>query len=415
MLTKTRKYFLDPRLLIGFICFAIHFGLVFHHTYFDASRKNTRTFPPAPMRLMAYAPTRWHNFLDLNRWDSAHYEKIVLQGYRDPDTPGKPLRTIGWYPGYPLLAKCLLWITGWKVTFIFSVLSVLFTLAFWLVLWSPRIVSFFGIKVVTTASIFILTWPGAFFWFAGMTEPLVGFFMVMLLYLWIRQSFNGIVVLLCYATSVKQVFVPVTIALFTIEILRSHPKPSIIISKALMALTGFVGFGVYCWIHFGNFFMPAKYQIAGFKKGISLFSLIDLSHYAKFIWTTGGITAFTSMFFLLITALRISKSWNSWKEIPDFFRLPQRDLSIELVLWWLALACTTFFVLGNAYASRPYLPFMSLMRFQTVNIPFILLLALQFRKMDWWQIFPILIPISWVFLYWQNIFTLRYWFWKWVS
>jgi len=402
-----------PRLsyLVGIVCFTIHLGLIIHHTYFNASQKDTRLVPPAHQYATA-EPQLWHNFLDLNRWDSGHYETIVMKGYRDPDRPEKPPLTVQWFPGYPLLAKCIHWLTGWKVTFIFSLLSALCTLAFWLILWSRRMLSFLGSKVVATSSIIILSLPCAFFWFAGMTEPLVGLLLVILLYLWLNKSFNAIVAVLCYATSVKQVFIPVAIALFTLEILRSHPKPLAITIKGLVSLTGFICFGLYCWIYFDNFFIFSDLSIESYQKKLSLFSLIDLSYYAKFIWKPGGMTAFSSMFLLLIFALRLCKSRPNWKRFLDFFKQPQKELSIDLVLWWMALAYTSICILGDAYAR---IPFLSIMRFQTVNIPIILLFSFLFREMAWWKIFCVLLPLSWVFLFWQNIFTVQYWLWKWVA
>lgn len=406
-----KKFF--PRLsyLVGIVCFTIHLGLIIHHTYCNASQKDTRLVPPAHKYAKA-EPQRWHNFLDLNRWDSAHYETIVLKGYRDSNQPNKPQFRIQWFPGYPLLAKCVHWLTGWKVTFIFSLLSASCTLAFWLIFWSPKMFSFFGSKVLATSSILILSWPGAFFWFAGMTEPLVGLILIILIYLWFSGSFKSIVAVLCYATAVKQVFIPVTIAVFTLEILRSHPKPLTIIIKGLIALAGFIAFGLYCWIFFDNFFIFSDLSIAYYQKKISLFSLIDLPFYARFIWKPGGMTAFSSMFLLLIFALRLCQSLPNRERFLDFFKQPQKNLSIELVLWWMALAYTSFCILGDAYAR---FPFSSIMRYQTVNIPIIFLFSFLFREMSWGKIVCIMIPLSWVFLFWQNIFTVQYWLWEWVA
>ena len=110
---------------MGIICFLLHGGLILHHTYFTASKHNTRVFPKtARGRGIIMPPERWHNFLDLNRWDSYHYETILLRGYHDSRDPSKPALAIQWYPGYPLLAKGIYRLTGWKVTFIFSLLRV---------------------------------------------------------------------------------------------------------------------------------------------------------------------------------------------------------------------------------------------------------------------------------------------------
>ena len=174
--------------------FIVHGGLIVHHTYYDASLRNTRSFPHASS---PDEPKRWHNWLDLNRWDSGCYETITREGYRDPWNPGRPRYVIQWFPGYPLVARFFLALFGCKVTLIFSLLSVLFTLAFWLLLWSPVMIGVLGKKVTEISSVIILCWPGAYYWFAGMTEPLVGLIMLLIIYLWFSQRFNWIVAVLC--------------------------------------------------------------------------------------------------------------------------------------------------------------------------------------------------------------------------
>ena len=155
----TNKRFL---LLAGLLCFFIHSGFIVHHTYYSASKKNTRIFPNPPAKstktISIAVPERWHNFLDLNRWDSAYYEQIVKDGYNAKVGSTAPF-TIMWYPGYPLIAKPIHVITGWQPTLIFSILSALFTLPFWLVLWTPAMHSKFGTNTLSAFSALIICWP----------------------------------------------------------------------------------------------------------------------------------------------------------------------------------------------------------------------------------------------------------------
>ncbi len=396
--------------VIGIVCFTLHFTLIFHHTYFDASQKDTLSFPSSPKEIQQ--PQRWHNYLDLNRWDAAYYEKIVLQGYQNPDDPSKPSFSILWYPGYPLIAKLVHLKTEWKVSFIFSILSAVFTLGFWLFLWNPRMLSIFEAKALLVTSLLIICWPGGFYWFAGMTEPLIGLLVMILLYLWFSQRFNGIIAVLAFATSVKQLFIPVTFAMVSLEILKSHPKSISFYLKSLVALSGFIGFGLYSWIYFDNFFMSSDLVLSIYEKKINLFSLVDFNHYARYIRSPGGFIAAGSMCFLLVVAFKLTKNFKSWQELSNFFIQPQKELSVEFVLWWLALACTIFFVLGDSYTQYPFAAFM---RYQTTNIPIFLLFAFQVRKMSWWKIGLWLIPLASIGLFYQNKFTINYWFWEWVS
>ena len=98
-----------PALALSLLCFSLHVLLIFYHVYVDVSNRGLYTFPKAPI---IDSPTRWHMWLDLSRWDSGRYEKIVLNGYRDKHNPDKPTSAIQCYPGYPLLAKSLCAITG---------------------------------------------------------------------------------------------------------------------------------------------------------------------------------------------------------------------------------------------------------------------------------------------------------------
>jgi hypothetical protein len=434
-------------ILVALLFFALHFGLILHHTYYRASQRNTKTFT-APRQYPQ--PQRWHNFLDLNRWDSWHYEQIVKYGYDSRAQPSRennralgnhdarprpqsrlslspqpsagsnapaadsksPPARIMWYPGYPLLAKFLSALTSWKISAIFSLLSTLFTLAFWLLLWSPRLNTILGSKVLFLTSVFILIWPGGFYWFAGMTEPVVSFFLLLLFYWCVNSEFNKIALLLSYATAVKQVFIPISGALFALQWLRTRPRWTIFIRNILLSLGGFIAFSLYSWWRFDDFFASSHTCIIQYQKIIALSSLVNLNHYAQQLPSRGGLVAFGSLFFLGIMAVKLLQKWEDIWQIEAFWRMPQRDISWEFTLWWLAGCCTLFYILGDAYGRYP---FMSIFRFQTTNIFIFILLANYFRASPWWQILCWLIPLGWIALYWQTEYTVMYWLVKWLA
>ncbi|MBI9082512.1 MAG: hypothetical protein JEZ11_02870 [Desulfobacterales bacterium] len=393
---------------VGLACFLVHAGLIAHHTYYSASRQNSRSFPIRKGATLE----NWHNFLDLNRWDSGHYESIVVQGYRDPLHPGKPRENIQWYPVYPLIAKGIHLMTGWRVTLVFSLLSAVFSLAFWVLLWSPVARKVFGNKVVGITSIMVICWPGAYFWFAGMTEPMVAFLLLSLILLWFRGHFGAATAILGLGTGVKSVFMAVAIAVASMEAIAKRPPWIHLAVKAGLATTGFTLYGTYCWYHFGNFFMPTDMAADVYGKKVSLLAIFDIIHYAKHIWQFNGMAAFAAMFFLLLAALRYIPPAIQEMGTYRFFGGPWQNLSLPLALWWTALAYSAFCMAGDAYAR---FPFMSMLRYQTVNIPLFLLIAMQLRAYPWWKLILLMAPVSGLFLFWQNIFTVRYWAWQWVS
>jgi hypothetical protein len=140
--------------------------------------------------------------------------------------------------------------------------------------------------------------------------------------------------------------------------------------------------------------------------------LIDFSHYAKTVWSLGGATIFFSMFLLLAVFLKFFKRWPHRRSFADFFKTPQPELPMEMVLWWLALACSAFYIVGGAYGN---FPFNSMFRYQTTNIPLFMLAALQMKGMSWWKIILLLFPVLWVFMFWQEIYTVKYWLWQWIA
>jgi hypothetical protein len=110
------------------------------------------------------------------------------------------------------------------------------------------------------------------------------------------------------------------------------------------------------------------------------------------------------MLFLLIVLTGSGLNWIK----------PIYNGSIDTIcfLWWLALAYTTFIIAGNGVGR---LPFSSLLRLQTVNIPIILLIAWKLRTMPTWRLIMLFTPIVYIMFYWRNHFIIRYWNWHWIS
>lgn len=218
-------------------------------------------------------------------------------------------------------------------------------------------------------------------------------------------------VLLAYGTAVKQVFVPLALAMAALDFIHNRPKYAAILARFCFSMAGFVAFAAYCWLTFDNFFLSSQTIIAYYEKKVSLFNLIDMKNYARHIGEMEGLVAFASMLFLASEASRIPNFLNDLKNALAS-RIEERSLPVEMVLWWLALASTALFVFANAHAS---VPFASMMRYQTANIPIFLLLAYRCRHLNWLKLTLIFAPVLWISLYWQHLFVIRYWRWEWVS
>ncbi len=383
--------------------FVVHGALTLVSTYYFASKQDTVEFENRRKRVRE--PERWHNYLDLNRWDAAHYERIAEEGYvrnffDEADDP----KLIIWYPGYPLIARGAQALTGLPMTAVFSLLSALFTLAFWQLLWSATLRELLGTKGLLIASLFILAWPGSYYWFAGMTEPLVGLLLIGIVIFYRKNRWSWVAASLALATSIKQVFLALALACSIVDWLEHKNQKLAVLGRFLLSCSGFIAFEIYGRIQLGHFFASGKAGIDWFDKQVSLFSIVDLNNYAADFWSYENQIAFFSMLFLLGVLTGSGSSWI--KSI--------RTGSIDAIgfLWWLALAYTTFIIVGNGVGR---LPFSSLMRFQTVNIPIVLLIAWSLRSTPTWRLVALFTPVLYIMLYWRNQFTVGYWSWNWIS
>lgn len=397
-------------------CFALHFGLVFHHVYVTASHHGQRPFPlPSPAFLQenhTALPTPWHPVLDLNRWDSAHYELIATHGYRSKEAEARYFHPIMWYPGYPLMAGLVQRVTGLSTTFVFSILSLFFTLTFWVLLWSPAVTGILGRKPVAIASILLIVWPGSYYFFSGMTEPLVSLLLLACLTLWFQNRPISSAAVLALGSGVKQLFVPVALAIYGLNLLKERPNPVRPTLLFLLSISGFLCFGLYGALYYDNFFASSDTCLRMFGKSLSLLSLVDIGHYARCFWKINGITAFAGMALLVGMIPFVFKAFPDRAAVVAFFKNTRETLPVPLSLWWVALAMTAFFTLGDAHGVSPY---MSMLRFQTTNIPFFLLVGTQLRHHPWPTLCFMLVPLGSLFLVWQRSFTILYWGWRWIA
>lgn len=388
-------------LIAGCLFFSLHFGINLYHVYFLASKQNQQEFSHIRDKRLP-EPQRWHNILDLNRWDSAYYEIIVKQGYEKPELTS-------WFPALPLLASLILMAVDWPVTQVFSLISLLATLGFWLTLWHPRFMEFFKIKVLILISVFTICWPGSYYWFAGMTEPLIGLGLLWVLLALFYQRFLLVALILALGTLLKHGFVPIALVVYGLQTWKNRQWRLNLVYLGL-GLSGFLGFCIYSAVRFDNFLMPLHQQLDSAGKTLSLWNIVNLNHYGEHMNYFETQFAFLAMMILLFALLRIRLQRS---EIVSQVQAPSQANYFAVAIFMLAACYTCFLIYANATSANN--PFASFMRLQTANTPFFLLLGLQFRQTPWWKIALFFFPILWILFLKQQFLLPYYWDFYWIS
>ncbi|MBI4861408.1 MAG: hypothetical protein HY815_14285 [Candidatus Riflebacteria bacterium] len=292
-----------PGILAAVLCFLVHLALVAHHTCVTASRFDTVIAPPQPAGNFGTSPLGvWSNSLGLNRWDALLYELIATKGYPARADDGELPPTLTWFPGYPLLVRATMLVTGQPAPVTLGLVSAVSTLSFWLLLWSPALRHAFGERSMALCSVLILIYPGAFFWFAGMTEPLTGLLTLVIVHGWITGRRAVVLATLALATLIKQVFAPVGLTVVALEALRSRPKPWVALGWLVAAWAGLIAHSAHCWIRYGDALAYVHTQALLFGKAIRLDALLDLPHLVRHAWTLNGGTALAALLFTGVTA-----------------------------------------------------------------------------------------------------------------
>ena len=393
-------------LLAGVVFFSIHAALVAHHVYFGASKRGT-VDAPAPPAFYEPAPLRQESHSHaLNRWDALLYESIARHGYQPPMDVLLP-----WFPGYPILAKGVALATRLPVPATLTLLSAVATLGFWLLLWSPRLRSALGSKTVAIASILVLAWPGAFFWFAGMTEPWVAFLMLAVLAAWLSNRRAAALVLCGLAASFKQVFALVGCMLVLLRWLKERERPMAVFLWLIASWSGLLAYAFYCAVFHGSpvAFAQAGYPIYG--RVMTLRALFDLPNFARHAWTLNGGTAI-AVYGLAIAAAAVwlvrQRGRIAWREMAE------GEIPLSVLLWTVGGACMALYIAFDAYGFSPF-RFTNFLRYQTTNVAHFLLAAYVLRQVRTRALCMTLLPLAAVGLYWQNELTVRYWNWWWVA
>lgn len=374
---------------VGF--FLLHFTLIFSQSYYASKTK----YYSAP----SSAARQWHTWLDLNRWDSGHYKSLVEYGYVTKYGSASP--SAGWYPGYPLIAAPIKHALGIESYLTFSILSFIFTFLFWLSLWSKKLESSLKKEAKLVVSICVLLWPGSFFYFAGMTEPLVALICLWLFYFWNQKTRYAGFILMGFATMVKQVFLPLQIVQIALYIKRNGFKKTIP-AQFIIGISGYLLFGFYCLYHFKDFFYSTTVLYNNFGHGLNPLNSINMNLFAKSFSNKEVIFAFICLQVILIYIGMVVKTYFTKR------KWSYSSLYLGLCAWaYLAVHITTS-------ATNTRMPWTSILRYQTANIFFFIILGQLLSKRTRW-VYLALLPLMWLAFELQRTYLADYWRYVWVS
>jgi hypothetical protein len=377
---------------IGLVFFLVHVGLIAFHTWVRASDWNTVPIPAPPPVFRPGMPDHWGNALDLNRWDSVLYEDIVRTGYPDAADPSRPSHRVMWFPGYPLIAWVAHRATGLKITLVFSLLSAACTLGFWLLLWSPLLVETLGTRALGVASVLILCWPGAFYWFDGMPEPMALLLFMVAIHCWLAKRRWPLALVLGLATGVKQFFAAVALTFLLLELWETGRITASLVARSLVSIAGLLLFLTYCGLAFGDPLVHFRMVPAHYDMAPTLTNVLDPRPVLRAWPSIGGKTMAVTLVALALSA------------VPCL-----RGPRPHATLWWLAAAVAAFFI--SSSANNP----ISMLRHQTTNAPLALVAALMFVQLPRRVTVALLVPLAALGLVLQSKLTVDYWMWRWVS
>jgi hypothetical protein len=384
-----------------------HVGLVATYVWI-ASSGGARPIPEPPPVFRGYHHP-WHPIFDLQRWDAILYAGIAANGYASPASPHTPTHLINWFPGLPLLARGLHALTGWTYPLTLAALGAACTLAFWLVLWSRSSRTAFGSPTVAATAALVLLWPGSFFWFAGMTEPLVALLSLVIIVWWVEERYWCVAMLLAFSTAVKQVFTVVAVALAGLRWVRSRPHALRVALELIVACSGIVAFCAYCAHAFGD---PLAWLHMGMRifGGRTPHQPFDIGRFLRFATTTDGSVALGSVALVAAAAALLLPTVRR-EGLGVLTKGPLSPPGVDLLLWTLAASTTALFLAADAIVGT----IASMPRYQTVNIPLLLLCGRALTRVPpLWRY--LLLVVLFIATFWLGVrFTGAYWRWEWVA
>jgi hypothetical protein len=182
------------RLAFAMLLVVFHLALIrawtaeFQGVGFDHARGSQPAFDPPDMPHSGFdSPPHW-NRLAVARWDAAHYEALALRGYTlCPEgklnsvalTPIQTKCFFNFYPGYPLLGRCVRWITGWGIDYSLFAISIAAALGLFFLLTGAAFRERLGIHGAYLNAILMASFTTSFAFVTVQTEALTAFLSVL--------------------------------------------------------------------------------------------------------------------------------------------------------------------------------------------------------------------------------------------
>jgi len=265
------------RLLVAafLVAWQVHSVKSFASEHFDNEPFDSAPdHPPAFQDPLHQPKAPFAKRLIVSRWDGEHYISIALRGYTQCPTPpmtpdvirrSDPHCTLGFFPGYSMIGRMVVWLTKAPMDYALWYVSLLASFLAFFFWTSPTITKRLGLAPTWIALAALNAFPEACYFVFIMTEPCSFFFTFGSYVAFARRRFLLSALLAGAASAMRITGVAASIAFtfaLAFETLRRRPRVHVIAWRlVLMALSawGILAIMAYFWYRFDD---PRLYQHA---------------------------------------------------------------------------------------------------------------------------------------------------------
>lgn len=292
-------------------------------------------------------------------WDAQQYLFLSRYGYVPGTMP------CAFYPLWPFLIRLAAPVVGGSHLIAGLLLANIISLAGW-ILFFRLCVELLGESVAKQSLLFLLAYPGAFFFTFIYSESLFFLLSVSLLYLLLRKKYlpAALMAFLLPMTRAVGLFVVLPI-LWQILCVDENRKTDWI-SKALCLLAPALGFGVYLLVMVASTGNALEGFVAQrlFIADSSILQIFDVKHFLQSFFAIDSLHGMKGSFFDRIWFLLFcSCLWGTWRIHPLLFwfalpmgLIPAMTVSFMAYMRYLLVVFPFFMVLGQKLAklSNPF-------------------------------------------------------------
>lgn len=270
-----------------------------------------------PTFFLSEAETISGQYLNLCNFDCGWYRNIAEQGYHSiiPPVGAHPeLTNVGFFPGYPYLARGLVLLTGipgnWALLLLAQTSASLFWFLFFLLLKERRVSS----RTMAFSALAIFSHPAAFFLVSGYSESLFFASFLGLIYFTQKLDLKWGSIAGFFHSATRIVGLPLTFyPLFFAAFSQTGSKKQLQSLSFLTALSllGGLGFLVYCQIFFGSFTFYLQVQNVAFGVTPDYTAIFTWPYFFQVPWINRATLAISCFLFPLFLGIEyfFSKNW----------------------------------------------------------------------------------------------------------